>query len=189
MPRLGQKSFKQEHSVIKMIKMDFVKAKEILNAVEKLNPDSKNTIISALDVAEHFEAASKAFYEEHARKNKGNSLEHFFNFLVKEENMHLEKILELKKMVKNGVPAKINFPHNIPPRIRVDNAGEDETSALLFALWREKKAVEFYSGAEEKTRGPIKQFFHELAEFEREHVHLFENNIEKLNTDDDLMLG
>lgn len=97
--------------------MDFVKANEILNVIEKLDSDSEKSIIAALNLAEHVEQTSKDFYEKEANKTKGTQLEPFFNFLVKEEEMHLEKILELKKNIEEKKAEKIGFEHNIAPQI------------------------------------------------------------------------
>jgi rubrerythrin len=170
-------------------RLEFVKSKEIIASISALDSSSKDAVISALGVAEHIERASRAFYEKESEKTKGSELEAFFSFLVKEENMHLEKVLELKKMLKNGDAKKISFPHNPAPEIHAIEAGKDEVTAMLYALWREKKAQEFYSGAAEKTSGAVKKFFEELAEFESGHVALFEKYIEDIGTDEDLMLG
>jgi len=169
--------------------MDFVKAKEVLSALQKLDPDSKETIIGALDIAEHVESASKEFYEKEAAKTRGTELEAFFVFLVKEETMHLNKILELKSMLKSGKVNKISFDHNAAPHIHEIPAGQQEMSAILYSLWREKKAVEFYAEAAEKTKGAVKKFFSELAEFERGHVALFEEYVELMQNAGELIMG
>lgn len=77
--------------------MDFVKAREVLEVIQKLDADSKESIINALNIALHVEEASKGFYEAEVEKTRGSELCAFFEFLVKEEEMHLEKVLELKK--------------------------------------------------------------------------------------------
>jgi rubrerythrin len=168
---------------------ELVKGKEIFGAIQALDTGSKKAVVEALGIAEHIERASKAFYEKEAEKTNGSELETFFSFLVKEETMHLEKILELKKMLEIGDAEKIIFQHNTPPPAHLMDAGKDEITAMLYALWREKKAQEFYAEAAEKTSGAVKEFFSELAEFEGGHVALFEKYIEDTETDVDLMLG
>ena len=169
--------------------MDFVKAKEILSVIEKLDADSNNTIYEALRLAQHVEESSKDFYAKEVEKTKGTELETFFAFLVKEEDMHLAKILELQKQVKADKIKTISFPRNVAPAIHAIPAGQTDLTAVLYGLWREKKAVEFYAGAAEKTKGAVKKFFEELAEFERGHVLLFEGIVENAQNVDELIMG
>ncbi|MEK6959148.1 MAG: ferritin family protein [archaeon] len=172
--------------------MDFVKAKEILETIKKLDHDSKESIMHALNIAQHIEEASKGFYEKEVEKTKGSELNPFFVFLVKEENMHLTKILELKKMLeKNAGPInhEIKFTINKPPAIHAIPAGMQEMTAVLYALWREKKAVEFYSEAAEKTTNSVSKFFGELADFEKGHVLLLETIVEDSQNTNELIMG
>ncbi len=172
--------------------MDFVKAKEVLKAVQELDSESKESIIHALNIAQHVEESSKGFYEAEAEKTKGSELNPFFVFLVKEENMHLTKILELKKeLEKTQDPLKqeIKFITNKFPQIHAIPAGQQEMTAVLYALWREKKAVEFYTDAAIKTKGSVRKFFSELAEFEKGHVALFEQIVEDSQNTSELIMG
>jgi rubrerythrin len=172
--------------------MDFVKAKEILSAIQKLDPDSKESIINALNIAQHVEESSKGFYEAEVEKTKGSELNPFFEFLVKEENMHLAKILELKKELEKTqgkITKEIKFTINKPPTIHAIPAGQQEMTAVLYALWREKKAVDFYAEAANKTLNGVKKFFEELAEFERGHVSLLERIVEDSQNTNELIMG
>ncbi len=170
--------------------MDFVKAKEILEAIEQLNSDSKESIISALNLAEHVETTSMAFYRQEVEKTKGSEMETFFAFMVKEEEMHLAKIVELKKEIESGGEIKeIGFSRNVAPEIHNIPAGKGELTAILYALWREKKAVDFYFGASEKTTGAVKKFFEELTEFEKGHVALLEQYVELMQNTNELIMG
>jgi len=169
--------------------MDFVKAKEILDAVQQMDPNSKESIIKALGLAEHIESASMIFYTTEAEKTRGTELEAFFRFMVAEEEMHLKKILELKGMLEKGDVEKVTFERHTPPEIHEIRAGQEEMTALLYSLWREKKAVEFYEGAEERSEGNVKEFFGELAEFERGHVRLFEEYVESMQNAGELIMG
>jgi rubrerythrin len=172
--------------------MDFVKAKEILETIKKLNPESKESIINALNIAEHIETSSKAFYEKESKMTAASELHPFFAFLVKEEEMHLAKILELRKLLEKSegnINREIKFTNNKPPAIHAIPAGQQEMTAVLYALWREKKAVEFYSEAESKTMGAVKKFFAELAEFEKGHVALLEKIVEDSQNTDELIMG
>jgi rubrerythrin len=172
--------------------MDFVKAKEILDTIKKLDPESKESIINALNIAEHVEASAKGFYEAEVEKTKDSELHPFFVFLVKEEEMHLAKIIELKKAIEKSegkITKEIKFNINKPPAIHVIPAGQQEMVAVLYALWREKKAVDFYAEAASKTIGSVKNFFEELAEFERGHVALLERIVEDSQNTNELIMG
>ena len=130
------------------------------------------------------------FYSKEAQKTKGSELEEFFKFMVVEEEMHLKKIEELKGMLEKGDAQKVKFEVNSAPHPHnLLKGGKDEMTALLFALWREKKATEFYTGAAEKSVGAVKEFFAELAAFERGHVHLFEEYVESMQNTDELIMG
>jgi rubrerythrin len=172
--------------------MDFVKAKEVLQTIKELDPESKESILNALNIAQHVEEASKGFYEAEVKKTIGSELNAFFAFLVKEENMHLAKILELKSEIEKTqgpITQEIKFTINQPPAIHAIPAGQQEMTAVLYALWREKKAVDFYAEAAEKTLGSVKKFFSELAEFERGHVALLERIVEDSQNSNELIMG
>ena len=170
--------------------MDLVKAKEILGVIEGLHPDSKESILTALKLAEHVETVSGEFYRKEALKSKGTELETFFLFMEKEEEMHLAKIKELEAELNEGIDVKaISFPRNVAPEIHAIPSGNGELTAVLYALWREKKAVEFYDGASKKTTGNVQKFFLELTEFEKGHVALLEEIVESSYNTDELIMG
>jgi rubrerythrin len=172
--------------------MEFVQASEILETIKKLDSESKESIINALIIAEHIESASKNFYEKEAEKTVGSELNPFFVFLVKEEAMHLAKILELKELLNksdSSMPKEIKFANTKPPAVHAIPAGQGEMVAVLYSLWREKKAFEFYSQAAEKTVGSVKKFFQELAEFEQGHVRMFETIAEDSQNTEELIMG
>ncbi len=169
--------------------MDFVKAKEIFETINQMNPNDKETILKALSLAEHIETSSMLFYSKKVEKTRGSELEDFFRFMVNEEEMHLKKVLELKKMIDAKKTEKIIFDIHSAPHPKIINGGKDEMTALLFALWREKKAAEFYIGAAEKSEGIVKDFFEELAKFEKGHVQLFEEYVESMQNTNELIMG
>jgi len=170
--------------------MDLVKAKEILDVIEQLDPNSKESVLRALNLAEHVEKSTGEFYQKEVEKSKGTELESFFAFMVKEEAMHLAKIAELKNLLENQKEiTKIGFEINVAPQINSIKAGQEEMTAILYALWREKKAVDFYEKAAGKTNGNVSTFFEELAEFERGHVSLLEQYVELMQNADELIMG
>ncbi len=170
--------------------MDLVKAQEILDVIEQLDGDSKESILKALNLAEHVEKTSSDFYEKEVLKTKGTELEAFFAFMAREEDMHLAKIEELKAQLDaGGEITKVGFEKNAAPEIHSIPGGQEELTAILFALWREKKAVDFYEKAGLKTSGNVKTFFEELTEFERGHVALLEAYVESMQNADELIMG
>lgn len=169
--------------------MEFIKAKEVLKTIEQLDQNSTETVLKALKIAEYIEEASEDFYKKEVEKTKGTELEEFYSFLVKEEDMHLRKIKELETELKDNKLKNIQFDKNELPRIQPKSVAQGELTAILFGLWKEKKAVEFYSQASEKTTGAVKEFFKELAEFEKEHVKLFEELVEGTGNVNELIMG
>ena len=170
--------------------MDFTKGKEILGVIEQLDPNSKESILKALNLAEHVEKTAGEFYANEVVKTKGTELEPFFEFMVKEEDMHLAKIKELKSQIEKGDEVtKIGFVKNAAPEITAIKAGSEEMTAILYALWREKKAEDFYAKAAGRTEGNVKIFFEELAVFERGHVELLEQYVEMMQNADELIMG
>ncbi len=170
--------------------MDFVKTKEILDVIEHLDGNSKESILKALNLAEHVEKTAGEFYSKEVKKTKGTELESFFAFMVKEEEMHLAKVKDLKKSVESGEEInKISFDRNVAPQIHSITAGQEEMTAILYALWREKLAVDFYEKAGEKTNENVKSFFDELAEFERGHVSLLETYVDMMQNANELIMG
>lgn len=169
--------------------MEFVKAKETLEAINQLDQNNKETILKALGIAEHIETSSMLFYSKEAEKTKGTELEDFFKFMVREEEMHLKKVKELEGMLKEEDVKKIKFEVNSIPHAHLMKVSKDDMTALLFALWREKKAAEFYESAAKKSSGMVKEFFSDLAEFEKEHVQLFEEYIESNQNTNELIMG
>ena len=94
--------------------MDLVGAKEVLEIIKQLDGDSKESILRALNLAEHVEKTAGDFYQKEVEKTKGTELEAFFIFMVKEEEMHLTKIKELKANLENNqTKMEIQFDKNI----------------------------------------------------------------------------
>ena len=170
--------------------MDLVGAKEVLEVIKALDGDSKESILRALNLAEHVEETAGNFYQKEAEKTKGTPLEAFFVFMVKEEDMHLAKIKELKENLETSETVMhVSFDKNIAPEIKAIPAGQEDMTALLYALWREKKAEDFYRKASEKTTGEVAKFFLDLAEFEKGHVQLLEEYVENVQNADELIMG
>jgi len=59
--------------------MDLVKAKEVLEVIEQLDPNSKESILSALNLAEHVEKTAGEFYTLEVKKQKVVNLNHFLH--------------------------------------------------------------------------------------------------------------
>lgn len=169
--------------------MEMAKASEILKVLEKIDYESADSIIKALDIAANEEKSAIGLYKAEAEKNKGTELESFFEFMRKEEVMHFEKIQELKKIVGTGKKDEVKFKHEKHPIIHFSKQGSGEITAVLFALWREKKAIEFYSAAAAKTKGNVKAFFLDLVKFERGHSEMLEAYVESTQNVGELIMG
>jgi len=169
--------------------MEITKTSEILSALDTLDANSSESILKALAVAENEEKSAMNFYDTEKKKNLGNELESFFDFMYREEVMHYSKIQELKKSINDGSAKKITFEHQKHPIIHFKNHGSGEMTAVLFALWREKKAIEFYSAASAKTKGNVRAFFDELVKFEKGHAQMLEDYVESMQNVDELIMG
>jgi len=169
--------------------MEITKTEEILKTLDTLDANSSESILKALVVAENEEKGAMDFYDKEKQKNLGNELEAFFDFMYREEAMHYAKIQELKKSIKDGTAKKITFEHKKHPIVHFKNHGSGEMTAVLFALWREKKAIEFYSAASAKTKGNVKAFFDELVKFEKGHAGMLEEYVESMQNVDELIMG
>jgi len=169
--------------------MEMAKASKVEEILKNLTPESSESIIDALNIAENEEKSAMDLYGKEKDKNAGNELEGFFDFMYKEEAMHYTKILELKKDIKEGVTKKIVFEHKTHPILHFSQNGSGEITAVLFALWREKKAIEFYSAAAAKTKENIKDFFMELVKFEQGHAQMLEDYLESMQNTDELIMG
>ncbi len=171
--------------------MMFKKIGEIAKKIKEYEPESKKSVEKVLLTAEKLEKESEEFYKKSAKKEREKELKEFFEFMANEEKEHLEKIRELKKEINgNNKSKKIKkVENNKKIDIKKIPAGKTTISAIMYALWREKKAIEFYEGIAKKSKGKVKSFFKELAEFEREHERMLEEYVDNTVNAEELIMG
>jgi len=170
-------------------------SKELEKALADIYSGDLKKVVQGIGVAAAIESESIKFYSRQAEKFKGGQEEHFFRFLAKQEEEHLEAINSLKdSLEKEGKWVEVNFPDikkpEIFPKRDWDKEKSEGITAVLFALWKEKQAREFYQEISEgiKERG-AKEFFLALAEFEKGHAEMLEEYVEESYYTNELIMG
>lgn len=142
-----------------------------------------DTRVETLRQALKFEEDGKAYYESARDKTNNQMGKKLFEFLIKAEDSHIEKIKKLfQRLEQTG-----KWPEMIPTRGHGDAAsnifsealksvGEkvkgttDDLQALKLALAMESKGKKFYEARAEATEEPFeKKFYFLLAHEEGEH--------------------
>ncbi len=158
---------------------------------------SGNALESAkgIGIALGIEEESISFYTTQAEKAKGTEMEQFFRFLAEQEKGHLEAINSLKESLeKKSKWIKPELPENERPEIFVKKDWDKEDleglTAILFALWKEKQAQEFYADIAEKVKdAKTKEFFKALSEFEKGHAEMLSEYAEESYYSHELIMG
>lgn len=170
-------------------------SEELQAALEKISSGDAKEASNGVSIAAGIEAESVAFYSRQAEEFKGTETEKFFVFLANQEKMHLEAINGLVDSLKErGVWVAPSLPRAARPKIFSkrdwDKGKKEGLTAVLFALWKEKQAQEFYEGiakivGDERVRG----FFLALAEFEKGHAELLSEYAEDSYYTRELIMG
>ncbi|MBN2067115.1 MAG: ferritin family protein [Candidatus Diapherotrites archaeon] len=169
-------------------------AKELKQALEKVSSNDLNQVAEGIAIAAGIESEGIAFYEKQAALFEGET-KSFFTFLAGQEKEHLQAINELKNTLeKTGQWVEIMLPELKKPKIFSkkdwDKGNKDGLTAVLFALWKEKQAREFYEGVAKAIQDEgAKQFFLALAEFEKMHAALLEEYVEDSYYTHELIMG
>jgi len=170
-------------------------SKQLQDALEKIGSQDTKQAAEGISIATGIESESIAFYEKQAEKFSGQEMEHFFRFLAGQEKEHLQAINELKAgLKKEGKWLEPALPKKERPGIFSKKDWDKENSegitAILFALWKEKQAQEFYEGiaARLKQEG-AKRFFLALADFEKGHAALLSEYAEDSYYTHELIMG
>lgn len=167
---------------------------ELMNAAELVSSDNKEDIQRGLSIAASIERESSDFYSKQAEKAENEELKRFFNFLAKQEKEHLDAIGKLRAAVEEkGEWIVFNLPNEeFHPFTEKDWDRGNETAftAILFALWKEEQARQFYEKAAEKIKDKKgKQFFKTLAEFEHRHAKMLGKYVEESYYSHKLVMG
>ena len=125
-----------------------------------------------LDFAIAREESAYAFYTKWAGKSKNQGISKFFAELAAEENVHKEKLLEIKagKELESSTAQVKNLmisEFTVVSKIDEDSNYQD---ALLAAMKREKAAFKFYTALSELADDEkLVAFFKMLAQEEAKH--------------------
>jgi rubrerythrin len=177
------------------IGMAAIGSKEIKAALEKVSSKDLKKAAEGLSIAAGIEAESISFYERQAANFKGKEAENFFRFLAGQEREHMQAIKALKEgLEKQGKWLEVAVPESKRPEIFSekdwDKGRKEGLTAVLFALWKEKQAQEFYEGiAERVENSAVKNFFNALAEFEKGHADLLSEYVEDSYYSRELIMG
>jgi len=168
---------------------------DLRDAVNKIASSDAKIASQGVAIAAGIESESIAFYAKQAENFKGTETEYFFKFLEKQERGHLDAINELRsKLEKEGIWIEPTLPEKDGPKIFSkkdwDKEHKDGLTAVLFALWKEKRAQEFYEEVSEKSESTgMKHFFKRLAEFEKNHAALLAEFVEESYYSNELIMG
>jgi len=168
---------------------------ELKTALEKISSVDVKRAAAGIGIAAEIESESIAFYSMMAKKFKGSEEENFFSFLASQEEGHLAAIRELK----HGLESKGKWPEpkalewkrpEIFPKKDWDKGKKEGLTGVLFALWKEKQAQEFYEDmAERAGSASVKKFFLALAKFEKGHAEMLSEYAEESYYSRELIMG
>lgn len=181
------------HLTIKMEKA--IGSEELEKALEQIASGNASEATKGIEIALGIEQESISFYTAQAEKTKGTEREQFFRFLAKQEEGHLEAINSLKESLETkGTWIKPVLPGKERPEIFAkkdwDKKDLEGLTAVLFALWKEKQAQEFYEKIAEKVNdAQAKEFFKALAEFEKGHGEMLSEYAEESYYSHELIMG
>ena len=170
-------------------------SKQLHEALENISSNDAKQAAKGIAIAAGIESESISFYAKQAEKFRGSDTEHFFRFLEGQEREHLAAIGALKESLeKSGKWSVPEIPEKEKPKIfsRKDwDKGQGEgITAVLFALWKEKQAQEFYQDIAERVENEgAKRFFKALAEFEKAHADMLSEYVEDSYYSHELIMG
>ncbi len=169
-------------------------SEQLKQALEKVSSEDLKQVAEGLSTAAQIESEGISFYGKQAEKFKGSETGHFFKFLQGQEEEHLEAIGKLKASLEEK--SQWLEPQLSTPETKMfskkdwDKENSEGITAILFALWKEKQAKEFYERIASRIRNEgAKRFFLALAEFEKEHAEMLEEFVEDSYYTNELVMG
>ena len=164
-------------------------------ALRQIEKGNAGDAAKGIAIAEGIERESIDFYARQAEKFGGQEAEKFFRFLEGQEKGHLQAISSLRESLeRQGRWIEPKLPAKEKPEIFAkkdwDREGKEGLTAVLFALWKEKQAQEFYREIANRAenRG-AKRFFTALAEFEKGHAKMLEEFVDESYYSRELIMG
>ena len=171
-----------------------MKHKDLMAAAELISSGNRDDLVKGLGTAESIEQESIAFYTTWAQKAKNMEMKKFFEFMAGQEKGHLEAIGKLKASI--GEKGEWDIPELQKADFKVftekdwDKGEQDAVTAVLFALWKEREAREFYLSAAANVKDEsARKFFEALAEFEQGHADMLGEYIEESFYSHELIMG
>lgn len=171
-----------------------VASEQLKDALEKVSSTDLKEVGEGVSMAAEIEREGIDFYGKQAEKFAGSQTGHFFEFLKGQEEEHLEAVKKLKASLEGQ--GKWVEPELSRPEVKMfskkdwDKGAEGGLTAVLFALWKEKQAREFYEGVAARIKNEgAKRFFLALAEFEKGHAKMLEEFVEDSYYTRELIMG
>ena len=139
--------------------------------------------LKALEIAMKLEEDGKKFYLDASEKATSTFAKDMFQSLAKDEEVHLEKVKEIYKKLKEEkewpkvvtsigdvVKTKALFPKDIKDRNMTEKDLSESVNVLKMGIEMEEKSIKFYNELAEKATDPFEiRFFIALAHEERGH--------------------
>jgi len=158
----------------------------------KQNPDK---MVEALEFALQFEREGKEFFEEAAKITNNSLGKDVFQALAEEENIHMNKIMEVYQNLENkgkweeritvvGNPdgVKTVFAGAMEKIDKDIKVSTSDLEALKKAMELEQRGQKLYNGLAEKAADPLEKRFHlTLATEERGHFLLILDSYDYLS--------
>ena len=164
-------------------------------ALQQIAKGDAKQAARGIAIAAEIECEGIEFYARQAEKFKGQETEKFFLFLEGQEKGHLQAINSLRESLeRQGKWIEPKLPAEEKPRIFAkkdwDKKNKEGLAAVLFALWKEKQAQEFYQGIASRVENKgAKSFFTALAEFEKGHAQMLEEYVDESYYTKELIMG
>jgi rubrerythrin len=137
--------------------------------------------LNALEIAMKLEEDGKKFYMDASEKATGTFAKDMFRSLATDEDVHLEKVKEIYKKLKeertwpkvvtsigDEVKIKTVFPEDVKDLTEEDSS--ESVKVLAIGIDMEEKSITFYNELAEKATDPFEaRFYLALAHEERGH--------------------
>jgi rubrerythrin len=183
--------------LIRISGKEFVMAsssEQLREALGKVSSEDLKEVAQGVATAAQIESEGISFYGRQAKKFEGSDTGHFFKFLQGQEEEHLKAIGELKQALEEK--GQWIEPQLSKPEVKMfskkdwDKENSEGITAILFAMWKEKQAREFYEGIASRIKNEgAKRFFLALAEFEKGHAEMLEEFVEDSYYTHELIMG
>ena len=149
--------------------------------------NESNNIDDLLIEAMNREVKAKEFYEEASEKAQSQAGKKLFSELAEFEQNHYDKVKKIIKSRNQGIKIEESFSEKITHNINSEIEGEFEpnkdeiVSVINLAIEAEKKAQDIYKKIAEMLDDDSKNIFYDLANEERNHQKILEDEFYHLS--------